>query len=63
MLANMKFQCLDRNLMKMYKFDGSNLEIWVAQMEEYLTLNHIADDEAKLHVRDLYLNQERWQLW
>lgn len=47
----------------MYKFDGSNSEIWVAQMEQYFTLNHIVDDETKLRVEGLYLDQERWQWW
>ena len=50
----MKFQCLDRISMKMYKFDGSNLEIWLAQMEQYFTLEHIVDDETKLIVAAVY---------
>ena len=44
----------------MYKFDGSNLTVWVAQMEQYFLLNVIGDDEPKLHVGALYMDQERW---
>eukprot|EP00253_Pinus_taeda_P027555 PITA_27555 len=47
----------------MYKFDGSHLAIWLAQMEKYFTLNHIRDDATKLSVGSLYLDQERWQWW
>ena len=47
----------------MYKFDGSNLAIWVAQMEQYFILNDIQDDQTKLCVGALYLDQERWQWW
>lgn len=46
--------------MKMYKFDGSDPAIWVAQMQQYFTLNHIVDDETKLCVGAIYLDQERW---
>jgi len=47
----------------MYKFDGSHLAIWLAQMEQYFTLNYIKDDATKLSVGSLYLDQERWQRW
>jgi len=47
----------------MYKFDGSNPSIWVSQMEQYFTLNHIVDDETKLRVGGLYLDQERSKWW
>jgi len=40
----------------MYKFVGSNLAVWVAQMEQYLILNDINDDLTKLHVGALYLD-------
>lgn len=49
--------------MKMYKFDGSNPAIWLAQMEQYFTLEHIVDDETKLSVAAIYLDQEIWQWW
>lgn len=49
--------------MDMYKFDGSNLTLWVAQMEQYYILNYIHDDQAKLHVGAHYLDQERLQWW
>jgi hypothetical protein len=47
----------------MHKFDGSNLTGWVSQMEQYFSLHGIRDDETKLHVGVLYLDQERWQWW
>jgi len=47
----------------MYKFGGSSLTLWVAQMEQYFILNDIRDDTTKLHVGALYLDQERWQWW
>lgn len=47
----------------MYKFDGSNPALWVAQMEQYFSLNDICEDQTKLRVGSLYLNQERWQWW
>ena len=45
----------------MYKFDASNMAVWVAQMEQYFSLNDIFEDQNKLHVGALYLDQERWQ--
>jgi len=33
-----------------YKFDGSNLTVWVAQMEQYFLLNDIQYDETKIRV-------------
>ncbi len=38
-------------MLDMYKFDGSNLAVWVAQMDQYFTL-----DETKLRVGGLYLD-------
>ena len=32
-------------------------------MEQYFTLNHIKDDETKLSVGSLYLDQEGWKRW
>ena len=47
----------------MYKFDGSNLVVWVAQMEQYFIMNDMQDYQTKLHVGALYLDQKRWQWW
>jgi hypothetical protein len=47
----------------LHKFDGSNPARWVSQMEQYFILHDIRDDETKLHVGILYLEQERWQWW
>jgi hypothetical protein len=47
----------------MHKFDGSNPAGWVSQMEQYFSLHNIWDDETKLHVGVLYLDQEQWQWW
>ena len=47
----------------MYKFDDSNSDVWLAQMAQYFLLNNIHDDETKLRVGALYLDQERWQWW
>jgi hypothetical protein len=44
----------------MHKFDGSNPTGWVSQMEQYFSLQNIWDDETKLHVGVLYLDQEWW---
>lgn len=49
--------------MDMYKFDGSNPTVWEAQMEQYFILNDIRDDQTKLSVGALYLDQERWKWW
>jgi hypothetical protein len=35
---------------EMHKFDGSDPAGWVSQMEHYLSLHDIQDDETKLHV-------------
>jgi hypothetical protein len=43
---------------EMHKFDGSNPTGWVSQMEHYFSLHDIRDDETKLHVGVLYLDQE-----
>lgn len=32
------------------KFDGSNLAVWVAQMEKYFLLNDICEDQTKICV-------------
>lgn len=40
----------------MYKFDGSNLAEWVAEMEQYFILNDIQGKQTKLHVGALYLD-------
>ena len=45
----------------MYKFDGSHLATWLAQMEQYFTLNHIRDDATQRSVGSMYLDNERWQ--
>jgi hypothetical protein len=42
----------------MHKFDGSNPTKLVSQMEKYFSLHDIGDDETKLHVGVLYLDQE-----
>ena len=47
----------------MYKFDGSHPATWIAQMEQYFTLNHIMDDATQLSVGSMYLDNERWQWW
>jgi hypothetical protein len=44
----------------MHKFDGSNRGGWVSQMEQYFSLKDIQDDETKLHVGVLNLDQEHW---
>jgi hypothetical protein len=43
---------------EMHKFDGSDLVGWVSQMEHYFSLHDIWDDETKIHVGVLYLDQE-----
>ena len=47
----------------MYKFDGSHPATWLAQMEQYFTLNHIRDDVTQLSVGRMYLHNEIWQWW
>jgi hypothetical protein len=42
----------------MHKFDGSNPSGWVSQREQYFSLPDIQDDETKLYVGFLYLDQE-----
>jgi hypothetical protein len=46
-----------------HKLDGSELARWVSQMEHYLSLYHIQDDETKIHVGVLYMDQELWKWW
>eukprot|EP00253_Pinus_taeda_P015118 PITA_15118 len=47
----------------MRKFDGSHPVAWIAQMEQYFSLNNIQDDETQLMVGSMYLDNERWQWW
>ena len=47
----------------MHKFDGSHPVAWIAQMEQYFNLNNILDNETKLMVGRMYLENERWQWW
>jgi hypothetical protein len=47
----------------MHKFDGSDPVGWVSQMEHYFSLHDIRDDETKIHVGVLYLDQEIWKWW
>jgi hypothetical protein len=44
----------------MHKFDGSKPTGWVSKMEQYFYLHDIQDDETKIHVWVLYLDQEHW---
>ena len=44
----------------MHKFDGSKPTGWVSKMEQYFYLHDIRDDETKIHVWVLYLDQEHW---
>jgi hypothetical protein len=46
---------------EMHKFDGLDSVGWISQMD--FSLHNIQDDETKIHVWVLYLNQERWKLW
>jgi hypothetical protein len=43
---------------EMHKFDGLDPTGWVSQMEHYFSLHDIRDDETKLHVGVMYLDQE-----
>jgi hypothetical protein len=43
---------------EMHEFDGCDPAGWVSQMEHYFSLDDIRDDETKLHVGGLYLDQE-----
>jgi len=47
----------------MYKFYGSHSAVWIAQMEQYFTLNYILDNATQLSVGIMYLENERWQWW
>lgn len=47
----------------MYKFDGSHLTAWIAQMEQYFNLNYILDNSIQLSVGIMYLDNEIWQWW
>eukprot|EP00253_Pinus_taeda_P006137 PITA_06137 len=42
----------------MYKFDRSHPATWLAQMEQYFTLNHIRDDATQLSVGSISDKQE-----
>jgi hypothetical protein len=48
---------------EMHKFDGLDLTGSISQMERYFSLHDIRDDETKLHVGVLYLDQECWKWW
>jgi hypothetical protein len=48
---------------EMHKLDGSDPTRRVSQMEHYFSLHDIQDDETKIHVGILYLDQECWQWW
>jgi hypothetical protein len=45
------------------KFDGSDSNGLVTQMEHYFSLYGITYDLAKLRYGVLHLDQERWQWW
>ena len=47
--------------MDLNKFDGSNPNRWVSQMEYYFSLHGIIDDMIKLKEAVLYLDPERWK--
>eukprot|EP00253_Pinus_taeda_P012815 PITA_12815 len=42
---------------------NENIKAWIAQMEQYFTLNYILDDAIQLSVGNMYLDNERWQWW
>lgn len=44
--------------LEMYKFDGSHPATWIAQMEQYFTLNYILDNATQLSVGIMYLDNE-----
>jgi hypothetical protein len=48
---------------EMHKFDRSNQARWVCLIEQYFSLHDIQDDETKLHVGFMYLDQECWWWW
>ena len=56
------FQC-DLRLLRVdvTKFDGSDPNGWVTQMEHYFSLYGITDELAKLRYGVLHLDQEHWQ--
>jgi hypothetical protein len=43
---------------EMHKFDGSYPARWVSEMEHYFSLHDIQNDETKIHVGVLVLDQE-----
>ena len=45
--------------MDMYKFDGSHLAAWIAQMDKYFNLSYILDNAIQLSVGIMYLDNER----
>ena len=49
--------------MDMQKFDGTDLEGWVSQMEHLFFLHNICTANDKYQVALLYLDVEHWQWW
>jgi hypothetical protein len=45
------------------KFDGSDPQAWVTQMEHYFSLHGITDELTKLRYGILYLDPEIWKWW
>jgi hypothetical protein len=45
------------------KFDGSNPQGWVTQMEHYFSLHGITDDLSKIHYGILHQDPKRWKWW
>jgi hypothetical protein len=64
MFQHQHFQC-DIRLpqVDVTKFDGSDTNGWVTQMEHYFSLYGITDDLDKFRYGVLHLDQERWQWW
>jgi hypothetical protein len=48
---------------EMNKFNGFDPIGWVSQMEHYFSLHDIKDDDTKLQVGVMYLDQECWKWW
>jgi hypothetical protein len=55
---DLRLSCVD-----VTKFDGSDPNGYVTQMEHYLSLYGITDELAKLQYLVLHLDQEHWQWW
>ena len=54
---------LGQNFRDLYKFDGSHLAKWLAQMEKYLKLDYVYNDDTQLRLGSIYLDNERRQWW